>query len=145
MNDIEFIETLKQKRNACDYSQSRLAQELQISRQNLNEIENGKTKASMESGLLHFLPYQREHIVFRWYLRQRLRYVQLLDFCMRIRTASIWWNGCCLILRLNRCTKQKLRSIIIYEFSLFESKQKAQKGEIIHGFIGCRCTEWYRG
>ena len=52
MNDIEFIETLKQKRNACDYSQSRLAQELQISRQNLNEIENGKTKASMESGLL---------------------------------------------------------------------------------------------
>ena len=31
MNDIEFIETLKQKRNACDYSQSRLAQELQIS------------------------------------------------------------------------------------------------------------------
>lgn len=40
MNDIEFIETLKQKRNACDYSQSRLAQELQISRQNLNEIEN---------------------------------------------------------------------------------------------------------
>ena len=30
MNDIEFIETLKQKRNACDYSQSRLAQELQI-------------------------------------------------------------------------------------------------------------------
>ena len=34
---------------------------------------------------------------------------------------------------------------IIYEFSLFESKQKAQKGEIIHGFIGCRCTEWYRG
>ena len=100
---------------------------------------------SMESGLLHFLPYQREHIVFRWCLRQRLRYVQLLDFCMRIRTASIWWNGCCLILRLNRCTKQKLRPIIIYEFSLFESKQKAQKGEIIHGFIGCRCTEWYRG
>ena len=48
MNDIEFIETLKQKRNACDYSQSRLAQELQISRQNLNEIENGKTKASMK-------------------------------------------------------------------------------------------------
>ena len=44
MNDIKFIETLKQKRNACDYSQSRLAQELQISRQNLNEIENGKTK-----------------------------------------------------------------------------------------------------
>ena len=59
----------------------------------------------MESGLLHFLPYQREHIVFRWCLRQRLRYVQLLDFCMRIRTASIWWNGCCLILILNRCTK----------------------------------------
>ena len=48
MNDIEFIETLKQKKNACDYSQSRLAQELQISRQNLNEIENGKTKASKE-------------------------------------------------------------------------------------------------
>ena len=81
----------------------------------------------MESGLLHFLPYQREHIVFRWCLRQRLRYVQLLDFCMRIRTASIWWNGCCLILRLNRCTKQKLRPIIIYEFSLFESKQKARR------------------
>lgn len=57
MNDIEFIETLKQKRNACDYSQSRLAQELQISRQNLNEIENGKTKASKEMKhiLLHYL------------------------------------------------------------------------------------------
>lgn len=27
MNDIKFIETLKQKRNACDYSQSRLAQD----------------------------------------------------------------------------------------------------------------------
>lgn len=56
MNDIEFIETLKQKRNACDYSQSRLAQELQISRQNLNEIENGKTKASKEMKhiLLHY-------------------------------------------------------------------------------------------
>ena len=49
MNDIKFIETLKQKRNACDYSQSRLAQELQISRQNLNEIENGKTKAGSTS------------------------------------------------------------------------------------------------
>ncbi len=42
---MKFIETLKQKRKTCDYSQSRLAQELQISRQNLNEIENGKTKA----------------------------------------------------------------------------------------------------
>ena len=76
MNDIEFIETLKQKRNACDYSQSRLAQELQISRQNLNEIENGKTKASMESGLLHFLLYQREYIVFRLSWQQRLQYAQ---------------------------------------------------------------------
>ena len=37
-------------------------QELQISSQNLNEIENGKTKASMESGQLHFLLYQRESI-----------------------------------------------------------------------------------
>ena len=55
MNDIEFIETLKQKRNACDYSQSRLAQELQISRQNLNEIENGKTKASKDFYLLTLL------------------------------------------------------------------------------------------
>ena len=50
MNDIEFIETLKQKRNACDYSQSRLAQELQISRQNLNEIENGKTYLANPDG-----------------------------------------------------------------------------------------------
>lgn len=59
MNDIKFIETLKQKRNACDYSQSRLAQELQISRQNLNEIENRKTKASKEMKhiLLHYLDY----------------------------------------------------------------------------------------
>ena len=59
MNDIKFIETLKQKRNACDYSQSRLALELQISRQNLNEIENGKTKASKEMKhiLLHYLDY----------------------------------------------------------------------------------------
>ena len=39
MNDIEFIETLKQKRNACDYSQSRLAQELQISRQNFLSLK----------------------------------------------------------------------------------------------------------
>ncbi|MGX8127991.1 hypothetical protein ACWTV9_17160 [Clostridioides difficile] len=39
MNDMKFIETLKQKRNVCDYSQSRLAQELQINRQNLNEID----------------------------------------------------------------------------------------------------------
>ena len=76
MNDIEFIETLKQKRNACDYSQSRLAQELQISRQNLNEIENGTTKASMESGLLHFLLYQLEYIVFRLSWQQRLQYIQ---------------------------------------------------------------------
>ena len=59
MNDIKFIEALKQKRNACDYSQSRLAQELQISRQNLNEIENGKTKTSKEMKhiLLHYLDY----------------------------------------------------------------------------------------
>ena len=49
MNDMKFIETLKQKRKDCDYSQSRLAQELQISRQNLNEIENGKTKASKDT------------------------------------------------------------------------------------------------
>lgn len=76
MNDIEFIETLKQKRNACDYSQSRLAQELQISSQNLNEIENGKTKASMESGQLHFLLYQREYIVFWLSWQQRLQYTQ---------------------------------------------------------------------
>ena len=47
-----------------------------------------------------------------------------------------------MILIQNRCRKQKLRSIIIYEFSLFESKQIAQKGEIIHGFIGCRCAEY---
>ena len=38
MNDIEFIETLKQKRNACDYSQSRLAQELQIIHKYNSEI-----------------------------------------------------------------------------------------------------------
>lgn len=56
-------------------------------------------------------------------------------------------NGAPLFWHWARCweSKQKLRSIIIYEFSLFEPKQKAQKGEIIHGFIGCRCTEWYRG
>ena len=29
MNDMEFIEGLKTKRNACGYSQSRLAKELQ--------------------------------------------------------------------------------------------------------------------
>lgn len=45
MNDMEFIEALKTKRNTCGYSQSRLAKELHISRQNLNEIENGKTRA----------------------------------------------------------------------------------------------------
>ena len=47
------------KRNACGYSQSRLAKELHISRQNLNEIENGKTRASkeMKHTLLHYLDY----------------------------------------------------------------------------------------
>lgn len=34
VNDMEFIATLKEKRNACGYSQTRLAQELHISRQN---------------------------------------------------------------------------------------------------------------
>ena len=59
MNNMEFIETLKQKRNACGYSQSRLAKELHISKQNLNEIENGKTRASkeMKHTLLHYLDY----------------------------------------------------------------------------------------
>ena len=59
MNDMEFIEALKTKRNACGYSQSRLAKELHISRQNLNEIENGKTRASkeMKHTLLHYLDY----------------------------------------------------------------------------------------
>ena len=83
MNDIEFIETLKQKRNDCDYSKSQLAKELQISRQNLNEIENGKTKASKESGLLHFLLYQREYIVFRLSWQQRLHYIH--QFSMSIK------------------------------------------------------------
>ena len=59
MNDMEFIETLKEKRNACGYSQTRLAKELHISRQNLNEIENGKTRASreMKHTLLRYLDY----------------------------------------------------------------------------------------
>ena len=59
MNDMEFIEALKTKRNACGYSQSRLAKELHISRQNLNEIENGKTRAGkeMKHTLLHYLDY----------------------------------------------------------------------------------------
>ena len=39
----------------------------------------------MESGLLHFPSYQREYIVFRWNLRQRLLYVQLPNFCRGIR------------------------------------------------------------
>ena len=29
MDDMEFIETFKEKRNACGYSQTRLAKELQ--------------------------------------------------------------------------------------------------------------------
>nr|WP_243427041.1 helix-turn-helix domain-containing protein [Mediterraneibacter glycyrrhizinilyticus] len=59
MNDTEFIEALKTKRNACAYSQSRLARELHISRQNLNEIENGKTGADreMKHMLLHYLDF----------------------------------------------------------------------------------------
>ena len=59
MDDMEFIETLKEKRNACGYSQTRLAKELHISRQNLNEIENGKTRASreMKHTLLRYLDY----------------------------------------------------------------------------------------
>lgn len=59
MDDMEFIEALKEKRNACGYSQTRLAKELHISRQNLNEIENGKTRASreMKHTLLRYLDY----------------------------------------------------------------------------------------
>lgn len=59
MDDMEFIETLKEKRNAWGYSQTRLAKELHISRQNLNEIENGKTRASkeMKHTLLRYLDY----------------------------------------------------------------------------------------
>lgn len=59
MNDMEFIEALKEKRNACGYWQTRLAKELHISRQNLNEIENGKTRASreMKHTLLRYLDY----------------------------------------------------------------------------------------
>lgn len=59
MDDMEFIETLKEKRNACGYSQTRLAKELHISRQNLNEIENGKTRASreMKHTLLRYFDY----------------------------------------------------------------------------------------
>ena len=52
MNDMDFIKVLKTKRNACGYSQSRLAKDL-------NEIENGKTRASkeMKHTLLHYLDY----------------------------------------------------------------------------------------
>lgn len=59
MNDKEFIENLKENRKACGYSQSRLARELNINRQNLNEIENGKVKASQEMKrmILHYLDY----------------------------------------------------------------------------------------
>lgn len=59
MNDTEFIEKLKEKRIACKYSQSRLARELSINRQNLNEIESGKVIASreMKRMLLHYLDY----------------------------------------------------------------------------------------
>lgn len=32
-------------------------------------------------------------------------------FCGIIRTALIWWNGCCLILILNQCMKQRLGSM----------------------------------
>ena len=34
-------------------------------------------------------PHQQEYIVFRWSLQQRLRYVQLPDFCRRIRGSLI--------------------------------------------------------
>ena len=110
MNDIEFIETLKQKRNACDYSQSRLAQELQISRQNLNEIENGKTKASKEMKhiLLHYLDYCNCTQPFTLtidYLRVRF---PTTGSCRIIRIVLIWWSGCYLILILNRCMNLRL-------------------------------------
>ena len=54
VNDMEFIATLKEKRNACGYSQTRLAQELHISRQNLNEIENGKTVEPVRKCNIYF-------------------------------------------------------------------------------------------
>ena len=82
MNDMEFIEALKTKRNACGYSQSRLAKELHISRQNLNEIENGKTRASkeMKHTLLHYLDYckvKKYQSPHRWY--------RLLMFMMHLQ------------------------------------------------------------
>ena len=37
------------------------------------ELKNDRKIFCMESGLLHFLPYQREYIVFQLSWRQRLR------------------------------------------------------------------------
>ena len=49
------------------------------------------------------------------------------------------------IMTYEELVNTRQRILGIGYLNLFESKQKAQKREIIHGFIGCRCTEWYRG
>ena len=36
--------------------------------------------------------------------------------------------------------------ILLYTNLVYlNQSKKLEEGEIIHGFIGCRCTEWYRG
>ena len=41
--------------------------------------------------------------------------------------------------------KQKLRALLYTSLVYLNQSKKLEEGEIIHGFIGCRCTEWYRG
>ena len=94
MDDMEFIETLKEKRNACGYSQTRLAKELHISRQNLNEIENGKTRASreMKHTLLRYLDYCKCTQPFTLtvdYLRVRFPATDALEIIKNVLTMKI--------------------------------------------------------
>ncbi|HBF0728208.1 TPA: XRE family transcriptional regulator [Clostridioides difficile] len=94
MNDMEFIETLKEKRNACGYSQTRLAKELHISRQNLNEIENGKTRASreMKHTLLRYLDYCKctQHFTLTVdYLRVRFPATDALEIIKNVLAMKI--------------------------------------------------------
>lgn len=94
MNDMEFIETLKEKQNACAYSQTRLAKELHISRQNLNEIENGKTRASkeMKHTLRHYLDYCKCTQPFTLtidYLRVRFPTTDVLEIIKNVLSLKI--------------------------------------------------------
>ena len=125
MNDIKFIETLKQKRNACDYSQSRLALELQISRQNLNEIENGKTKASKEMKhiLLHYLDYCNCTQPFTLTIPLQKRAITYLCSCKRL-VLFYRYDLCCQIMILPYSHSLSVQSVARNGYGYIRTMQR---------------------